>query len=301
MILLKEDRERYGMSYQGSKTHLVEKIARFFPNADHFYDLFGGGFSVSHYMIKHRSKSYKTFHYNELRPGLCELIQDAIEGKYNYDVFKPEWITRERFMAEKESNAYIKIIWSFCNGGNGYIFGRDIESQKRSLHQAIIFDEFDDFIRENFKIGSWPNKLTITGKRLYATRQLACSRINLQQLERLQRLQRLQQPHFTNKSYEQVEIKENSVIYCDIPYRATADYGNKFSHDKFFDWASSQNNPVFISEYNIDDSRFKIIKEFKHRSSFSSTQKNEVKERIYGNALAYEIISEFINKKVSIT
>ena len=49
---------KYGIPYQGSKTKLIEKIARFFPNADNFYDLFGGGFSVSHYMLKHRSKNY---------------------------------------------------------------------------------------------------------------------------------------------------------------------------------------------------------------------------------------------------
>lgn len=78
MILKKNKKEQYGITYQGSKTKIVSEIAKFFPNADHFYDLFGGGFSVSHYMILRRSKSYKKFHYNEIRPGLVELIQDAI-------------------------------------------------------------------------------------------------------------------------------------------------------------------------------------------------------------------------------
>ena len=41
---------KYGLPYQGSKTKIVEHIAKYFPNADHFYDLFGGGFSVTHYM-----------------------------------------------------------------------------------------------------------------------------------------------------------------------------------------------------------------------------------------------------------
>lgn len=303
MILDKNDRVQYGIPYQGSKTKLIEKIARFFPDADHFYDLFGGGFSVSHYMIKHRSKSYRSFNYNELRPRLCELIQDAIAGKYNYDVFKPEWITRERFMAEKELNAYIKIIWSFGNNGEGYLFGDEIEQQKRSMHQAVVFDEFDDFMQETFKINKWPNRLTIIGKRLYL-KKLINQRIDLQQLERLEQLQRLEQLeqlerlerlerlHFTNKSYEEVEVKEKSVIYCDIPYFGTADYGNSFGHKQFFDWADSQSNPVFISEYNIADPRFHLLREFKHRSSFSSTKNNEVKERLYGNKLAFDIIEE---------
>ena len=187
MILKPGNTIKYGIPYQGSKTKLIEKIARFFPSADHFYDLFGGGFSVSHYMIVHRRKSYKQFHYNEIRPGLCELIKDAIEGKYSYDVFKPEWISRERFMRDKESNAYIKIIWSFGNNGEGYLFGKDIENEKRSMHRAVVFDEFDEFMVNTFKINKWPNQFTITGKRLYLKR-LINNRIDLQQLERLQQL-----------------------------------------------------------------------------------------------------------------
>src|SRR3990172_9310909 len=101
--------EKYGIPYQGSKTKIIEHIAKFFPPDEHFYDLFGGGFSCTHYMLVNRSKSYKHFHFNEIRPGICELIKDAIDGKYNYEVFKPEWISRERFMSEKETNAYVKV------------------------------------------------------------------------------------------------------------------------------------------------------------------------------------------------
>lgn len=299
MILVAPNREKYGIPYQGSKTKIIEKIARFFPNADHFYDLFGGGFSVTHYMMENRRKSYKYFHYNEIRSGLCELIQDAINGKYSYDVFKPEWISRERFMSEKESNAYIKIIWSFGNNGRSYIFGKNIENQKRSLHQAVIFDEFDEFTTNTFGIDKWPNKLTIDGKRLYLKR-LINKRLDLQQLEqleRLQRLERLQQLTFTNLDYRQVKIEPNSVIYCDIPYQGTGDYQNSFSHMDFFNWASDQNNPVFISEYNISDDRFYLLKEFKHRTSFSQLNNNEVIEKLYGNKIAYDIIQEAIKRK----
>src|SRR6267154_1843740 len=161
MILRAGRTIKYGIPYQGSKTKLIEKIARFFPNADNFYDLFGGGFSVSHYMMLHRSKSFKHFHFNEIRPGICDLIKDAIDGKYNYDVFKPEWISREDFFKRKESCAYIKIIWSFGNNGEGYLFGEDLESPKRSMHQAVVFDEFDQYMKDTFKIDKWPNRLTI--------------------------------------------------------------------------------------------------------------------------------------------
>lgn len=292
--------KKYGIPYQGSKTKIIPLIAKYFSNADHFYDLFGGGFSVSHYMIENRKKSYKEFHYNEIRPGLCELIQDAIAGKYNYDVFKPEFISRERFFAEKESSPYIKIIWSFGNNGEDYLFGKEIEAQKKSMHMAVVFDEFDDWMIDNLKIDKWPGSLNIVGKRLYLKLLIRnVGRVDLQRLERLERLQQLQQLEFTNLSYEQVEIKPNSVIYCDIPYKGTVDYGNSFNHAKFFDWAHEQTNPLFISEYEVKDSRFYLLKEFTHRSTFASSgNKNiPVKERLYGNKQAFDIIQEAISKK----
>jgi site-specific DNA-adenine methylase len=288
---------KYGIPYQGSKTKLIEKIARFFPNADHFYDLFGGGFSVSHYMLIHRRKSYKHFHYNELRPGLCELIRDAISGKYSYDNFKPPFVSREEFFAKKESCAYTKIIWSFGNNGEDYLFGKELEAPKRSMHMAVVFDEFDSFMRDFFKIDRWPIDLTITGKRLYLKR-LINKRVDLEQLERLEQLQRLQQLEqlqrlqqlerleLTNLDYKQVKINENSVIYCDIPYKGTADYGSSFDHSEFFDWADAQVNPVLISEYNVDDGRFRLLKEFSHRTTFSNGGNSAVKERLYCNRAA---------------
>lgn len=294
--------KKYGIPYQGSKTKIIADIARFFPNADHFYDLFGGGFSVSHYMLEHRRKSFKTFHYNEIRPGLPQLIKDAIAGKYNYAVFKPEWISRERFFKDKESNAYIKIVWSFGNNGEGYLFGKDLESPKRSMHQAVVFNEFDDFMVNEFKMTKWPNDLDITGKRLYLkAKARAIKRIDLEQLERLERLERLEQLErlskssleLTNLDYRSVKIEKASVIYCDIPYQGTADYGG-FSHKEFFDWAAKQTCPVFVSEYNINDDRFTLLKKFTHRSTFSSggLKSISVVECLYGNKAASDIIEK---------
>ena len=89
----------YGIPYQGSKDKLVHKLAAILPKAEHFYDLFGGGFSVSHYMVLH--KKYPNVHYNELEPSTVQLIKDAIAGKYSYERFKPEWVTREMFDKRK--------------------------------------------------------------------------------------------------------------------------------------------------------------------------------------------------------
>ena len=50
----------YGIPYKGSKQAIVKSLCAQFPKADHFYDLFGGGGSVSHYLSLNNTQGYKT-------------------------------------------------------------------------------------------------------------------------------------------------------------------------------------------------------------------------------------------------
>ena len=70
----------YGIPYMGSKDKICDELIKIFPKADHFYDLFGGGFSVTHAMFLRRSRDYKQFHFNEIRKGACGFIERAIKG-----------------------------------------------------------------------------------------------------------------------------------------------------------------------------------------------------------------------------
>ena len=58
---------------------------------------------------------------------------------------------------------------------------------------------------------------------------------------------------FKCASYEQLEIPENSIIYCDIPYQDTTKFCTKFNHTQFWTWAFEQvdkGHKVFVSEYS---------------------------------------------------
>lgn len=50
---------------------------------------------------------------------------------------------------------------------------------------------------------------------------------------------------------------KNCLIYCDIPYQGTTQYGSNkgFDYDKFWNWVRdmSKNNIVLVSEYNAPD------------------------------------------------
>ena len=77
----------------------------------------------------------------------------------------------------------------------------------------------------------------------------------LESLERIERLESLaalgvlDNVKIYGVDYQQVEIPQGAVIYCDIPYKDTdcAQYSG-FEHPRFYEWARKQNN-IFISEY----------------------------------------------------
>ena len=98
---------------------------------------------------------------------------------------------------------------------------------------------------------------------------------SLQSLERLERLERYSQ------SYDKIKIEPDSVIYCDIPYRGCSGYGAAFDYDSFYDWACSQDAPVFISEYSMPEDRFVCVKEMAHTCSLSATATGKVTERLF--------------------
>ena len=62
---------------------------------------------------------------------------------------------------------------------------------------------------------------------------------------------------FYNCSYDKLDIPENSIIYCDPPYRNTTGYnGNTIDYEQFYQWCrdkKSEGHTIFVSEYNMPD------------------------------------------------
>lgn len=336
----------YGMPYMGSKGGIAKEVIKIFPKADHFYDLFGGGFSITHAMLRHRLKHYKHFHFNEIRPRICELIQDAIAGKYSYENFKPPFVDRDTFFKNKDKCAYTKVCWSFGKNGKDYLFSKDIEPYKKSMHNAIVFNEFDDLAKAVLKMDAFKQGYSVKNRRLFLRQTIETYRktaipkvlhkfLNKKQLQRLEQLQRLQQIdqlrrleqierleqlqqlrqleqlerlkqlqrlqqierlkrlNFYNGSYDKVDIKPNSIIYCDPPYKNTGSYDGDFDHKRFLDWAADHKTPVFISEYDIPDNRFFSVKKIQKRSMLSPYKDNTLikTEKIYMNKAALKLVS----------
>ena len=72
----------------------------------------------------------------------------------------------------------------------------------------------------------------------------------------LKQIENIKGINFVHSSYDELSIPDNSIIYCDPPYRNTTKYKDSFDSDKFFEWCKlkvKEGHSVFISEYSAPD------------------------------------------------
>jgi len=285
------------MPYMGNKRKLATKILNSIYDTigdfENFYDLFGGGGSMS---VAALLAGHNVI-YNELNTGVANLMRYIQAG----GKLPEKWISREEFMQFKNNNdwygGFIKCVWSFGNNQDDYLFGKDIEENKRLLHNVVVYKceksliEINEKLKINipetiFEIKNKTERRLFLRQYIFEINKNYRGEEQLEQLERLERLQQLeclQRLEIKNKSYDEIEIKNNSAIYCDIPYSGTAVYQTtNFDYELFYKWALTNNNPVFISEYAMPNEFLKIAS-FKHRSILSPIANNEVIENLFWN------------------
>ena len=236
----------------GSKNQIAKWVIEHLPKKENLYDLFGGGGAITHCACE--SGKFERVYYNELDPLTFKAFDMAIHGKFNNE---NRWISREDFHKLKNKDPYVAICFSFGNNLRSYCYSEKTEKLKKALHYAICFSDFSFLENLGVKLKRK------SSERIELTKQvkelLKLNRLEMQNLEALNRLQslesleRLERLDLTNKDYADVQIKENSVIYCDPPYKDTAKYTVDFNHNEFYKWCRKQKELVIISEYNMPD------------------------------------------------
>ena len=331
----------YGLPYTGSKNRLAEKIIRHLPEADTLVDVFFGGGAVTHCAMVHGK--FKNYIANDIRTT-PQFFKDCIEGKYSNDL---RWISSDDFAKSSRDDWFVRLIWSFSNNCNCYLYGKNTEAYKKAFHYAICFDDFSlleelycDFVcdkvkehLENIPVESWndrrlaamravkelialrPNELTRnnfgcstdTGSNIQQHLERMYRIDNLMRNSRVQHLERLNRTPGLNVVSHNLQcynldyhlltdmIPDNSVVYLDPPYKGTFDYLENtsggcasntggFNTEEFLDWAYNigKRCPTFISEYNIDDSRFTLVDAWARFCSASGVGKrSHVSEKLY--------------------
>lgn len=268
---------RYGIPYKGSKSKIAEEIIKQLPAGNRLVDLFGGGFAITHCALVNGGGKWNKFMYNDINPLLQPLITDAINGKYDSRTFQPEWISRDDFYRLKETDGYVKWIWSFGNNGNDYMYSRKIEDKKHKIHDFVVFNKQSD-ITDGISL----NSEEIRDRRLEWMRIAKLNNIKderLQYLERIQQLSNLENIQNRNlleplqcMDYKNYKYQNGDVVYCDIPYEDAVnptDYGGGFNHYEFYQWARQQPYPVYFSSFPL----FKEVWRKEVRSVMSSASK----------------------------
>ena len=271
--------KHYGVPYQGNKSRIADIIISILPEGKRLVDLFGGGGAITHCAML--SGKWESYLYNDINPMITGLFMDAIHGKYHDE---RRVITREDFESLKDTDAYVRYIWSFGNNGTGYLWGKDIEEIKCTACHALISESLKDRRLAYMK-------LIVLLKNKYITNRLEpLERISeLHALESLERLHALESLEASNISYTDYEYQEGDIVYCDVPYEQTGkqscnDYGVQFDSLAFYEWAKSRPYQIYFSSYEISDDSF-YKKKIKSVASLigATTNGQKVNEYIYSN------------------
>lgn len=135
----------YGLPYQGSKAAIARWVADIILREgviNDYYEPFAGGCAVAHCLLD-RSAIRGRCVLNDLC-GLPGVFVKAYNGEIPEKYLKT-FITRERWWAEKEADAWVKFAGSFACKGTSYMYGRPVEKYREAAFYALVDDRWDEF------------------------------------------------------------------------------------------------------------------------------------------------------------
>lgn len=272
---VEKEETHYGVPYQGNKSRIADIICHILPKGGRLVDLFGGGGAITHCgMLKGKWHRYL---YNDINPMITTLFMDAVNGKYHDE---RRVITRKDFEELKDTDPYVKYIWSFGNNGRGYLWGKDIEDIKCQACKSLMEMELKDR-----RLAYVAFVKMLNGNKVENINRLQ----SIEHLQALTQLEALQRLEVTNNDYKDYEYQDGDIVYCDVPYEQISkgkcdDYGVTFDSKEFYEWAKSRPYQVFFSSYEISDNSFYNIK-IKNLMSLIGANTNSQKrtEYLYSN------------------
>lgn len=256
----------YGLPYMGSKNLIARELLQQMQRRDYFVDLFAGGGAM--WQAAAESGKYSRYLVNEYNGQQCDFLRDCANGIYNEC---NGWVTRDEFMKHCKDSAFLRCVWSFGNTADCYFCASILEDWEHALFHAYEFNDYSLFNEIGFEgdtvyledIKRRPDLYKrkyeeYKGVRIDFSKWHRCGpSTSLRRLrdfyKQCERLDILRKTDFYANSYDEVDIPENSLIYCDPPYINTAGYGVDFDHTRFYDWCRAQKELVLISEYTMPD------------------------------------------------
>lgn len=109
----------------------------------------------------------------------------------------------------------------------------------------------------------------------------------------LNQIEKMKGVKFDSKPYYDLILPENSIVYCDPPYKGTTKYFIDFDHELFWNWVrniSQLGHTVFVSEYDAPHD-FECVWKKQASSSLSAIGKTG------GNKISIEKLFKPITQK----
>ena len=185
-----------------------------------------------------------------------------------------------------DNNEYLIAMWQGLqeNKSRPYSIEKELYSKARDFFNKSDYSSFDKFMigwigwmgsyNGRFFDGGYSGHLV--GKRDYITEQIKNTEAQISKIKDVQ---------FVHSSYDKLEIPNNSIIYCDIPYKDTKQYSSSknFNYDNFWNWVrkkSQEGHQVFVSEYNAPDD-FECVWEMEVTNSMNTTKTYKPVEKLF--------------------
>ena len=192
-------------------------------------------------------------------------------------------VTGNRLASDKSE--YLMEMW--CDLTQDYMFIEEIDKDRYDRAR----NEFNNGVSEEFTISEigWIGFMASYNGRFfdggyngnYKKRDYTKESIDniYKQIESMKGVK------FDFGNYNEINIPNNSIIYCDIPYKGTKQYSTSknFNHLEFWQWCrdmSEKGHKVFISEYNAP-SDFKCVWEKKVNTAINHEKTKKATEKLF--------------------
>ena len=157
-----------------------------------------------------------------------------------------------------DKNKYLIAMWKGLqeNRPRPQEISKELYSKARTEYNNKTNIEFDDFMIGWIGwMGSFNGRFFDGG---YSGKTETRNYIDEQIRNTEKQISTLQRAEFYSCDYDKLIYPDNSIIYCDIPYKNTKQYSTSknFDHDKFWQWCrdmTKQGHQVFVSEYQAPD------------------------------------------------
>lgn len=190
------------------------------------------------------------------------ILKDRKDGQYFYDLFCGGGNLLEKVDGNRvanDNNEYLIELFKYMKTDNfnlpfvGEIEYKNIQNNKENYPKWLVgYVGFQLSFGAKFFGGYRRDKVGIRNYENEAQQNLKAQQNLIKDVE------------FVYGSYDKVKLEQNSIIYCDIPYKNSTKYNTSknFDYDKFYDWCiekHKEGHKVFISEYEMPQDKFECV------------------------------------------